>query len=639
MLTKPKNTNMVILTFLLFVTMTTLSLSAEGPTMKDYDWWRKARFGVFIHWGPSSVVAQGGGSWQRRDNSRGNAASKNSTTFGKLPDIMKDPHFKDKYYGKFGQNIPQDIYDNLFQVFNPTQFNAEEWVKVFKDAGVKYIIFTTKHHDGFCMFDTKETKYNIMNTPFKRDVCKELSDACHKAGIEILWYYSKPDWYDTRYDPANPKPYEDYMNAQMNELTTKYGKIRGFWWDGGNKVKIDGKRIFNTIHKNQPGAIFNGRGGMNIPGVKFGTPEQKLGSFNRQHPWESCVTMQGEGWFWNGGNNIMSLKSCLQLLINAAIGDGNLALDFGPTDKGLIYEPIKQNYLGMGKWLKKYGESIYETRGGPYKPGTWGGSTCNGNNVYLHITEVWPSGKLILPNLPAKVIKATALTGGKVEVVQNDKNLVLTLSPKDHNKIDTLIKLELDKDAFSIKPIESENKVFISLNSSATASSHIKSWKGYPGSVTLQDFEVKMPKAKYFGEDSGPKEKPERNRNFKPSEELVKKYPWIKTSRGHIWRYWMADGNDKEPWLQVDLGKPKTFNKVTMLEKYNRIQAYKLQYLKGEEWITFYEAKELGSLTLALKKPITAQKIRIVITKWHSDYKGKGPGIREFDFWLDKNEK
>jgi len=636
-----KSINTIFMTALFICIGLTLQVSADsrGPAMKDYDWWRKARFGVFIHWGPSSVVAQGGGSWQRAGNPRDNNASVNSTTPGMLPKVMQHPGWKDKYYGVYGSKIPQEIYDNLYQVFNPTGFNAEEWIDTFKKAGVNYIVFTSKHHDGFCMFDSKVTDYDIMSGPFKRDICKELSDACHKAGIKVIWYYSKPDWYDTRYDPANPKPYEDYMTAQITELATNYGDIKGFWWDGGNRVKINGDRIYKAIYDNQPGAIYNGRGGMNLPGVKFATPEQKLGSFNRGWPWESCVTMQGEGWFWNGGKNVMWPESCISLLINAAVGDGNLLLDFGPTDKGTIYDPIKNNYLAMGKWLKKYGESIYDTRGGPYKPGTWGGATCRNNSIYLHITQTWLKNELHLPALPAKILEAKALTGGKVAFNQSAKELIIKLAEKDHASPDTVIKLTIDKNAEEIEPFESEDCIFVSLNASATASSYIKSWKGHPGSVTLQDFEVNMPKTTYFGEDSEPTAKPESNHKFKPTEEMIKKYPWIKTRRDHIWRYWMAVPSDKTPWLTIDFGKQKEFNKITMLEKYNRIKAYKFEYERDGKWVEFYRGGRLDNISLALPTPIKAQKVRITISDWSGDYKNEGPGLREFDFWYDKNNK
>jgi alpha-L-fucosidase len=624
--------NILVLAFLCNI----VAAESKGPTMKDYDWWRNARFGVFMHWGPASVLALGGGSWDRACNPQGNNPSTNSTTPGKLPSEIADNSYMEYFSNRKG-NVPQKIYDNLYQVFNPVKFNAEKLIANIKNAGAKYIVFTTKHHDGFCMFDSKYTDYDIMNTPYAKDILKQLTDACHKAGIKVIFYYSKPDWYDTRYNPADPKPYEEYMVNQITELCTKYGEVKGFWWDGGNRVNIDGKKVFDAIMNNQPGAIYNGRGGMNLPGIAFATPEQKLGEFNRGWPWESCVTVQGEGWFWNGGKNMLSLDSCIQLLISAIVGDGNLLLDFGPTKLGTMPATVRSNLRGMGEWTRKYGEAIYGTRGGPYKPGTWGGATCKGNNIYLHINQEWPSGVLTLPALPAKVLKATSLSGGTPTFIQKDKKLIIKLDPKYHDSPDTVIKLEIDKNAVDLQPIKSEDALFVSLNASVTASSENANWRGWAGSVALHDFEVNMPKTTYFGEDSGPSEKPEPNHNYKPTKEVLNKYPWIRTKRDHIWRYWVAKSSDQQPWLEIDFGKPKTFNKITMLEKFNRIKVYQLEYLKDGKWIVFSDGTGLGSKSIALEKPITAQKVRLHIFLWGTDDVNSGPGMREFDFWYDTN--
>ena len=621
---------------LAFASMLLSAYAAEEsyPDMHSYDWWRAARFGIFIHWGPESLLALGGGGWQREGRPKGDEASRLLATPGKLPKEIADNSYL-KYFNAYISQIPADIYDNIYQLFNPYRFDADEWVQVFKDAGAKYIVFTTKHHDGFCMFNTKYTDYNIMHTPYAKDILKQLTDACHKAGIKVIFYYSKPDWSSPLYDPKNPKPYEDYMVNQIEELCRNYGEVKGFWWDGRNAVKVDGNRVAKTILSNQPGAIYNNRGGMNMPGQTFSTPEQRLGEYNRGWPWESCATTLGEEWFWNGQHDVKSVRRCLKLLVSAAIGDGNLLLNFGPAPDGTIPPQVKSLYLDMGRWLKKYGESIYGTRGGPYKPGTWGGATCKGKCVYLHILQEWPKGEMHLPELPAKIVKASVLTGGEVTVSQDDKGLIVKVPPRFHNEYDTVIKLEIDRNAFEIEPMPSENVDFISMNATAAASSELSEWCGWAGSVTLQDFEAKMKKSEYFGEDST--EKPKRDKNFKPTEEQLKKYPWISRDRQHIWRFWRAKTSDKMPWLEIDFGKPKKFNKITILEKLDRIRYYKLQYQTGGKWKTFYSDTKLSRLALALPKPITAQKVRIKIIFWASDNCEQGPGIRSFDFWFDKN--
>jgi alpha-L-fucosidase len=388
---------------------TSFSVDAKeqiGATRKDYKWWSEARFGVFIHWGVGSSVYRHG--LQRQGPPKGQP----SDIAKKLP-VPEDIH-NGKYleWRNKGGKVPYLIYDNLYRVFNPEKFNAEEWVKTFKAAGAGYIIFTSRHHDGFCMWNTKTTDYNIMNSPYKRDICKELADACHKYNMPLLWYFSILDLYDSRYDFKNPKPFEKVLFGQVHELLTNYGKIAGVWWDGGN-IKYDRKKMCEMIRECQPGAIYNGRAWGGKYGLPFNSPEQRLGSFDMDRPWETCAVIHDGLWFWNGGKNIKSVNMCLGMLVDCASGDGNLALDFGPCPDGTIFPTIKERYLGMGQWLKKYGETIYKTRGGPYKPGLWGGSTRNGNNVYLHITQRWPGGVLKLPALPAKVRSCMDLTGGE----------------------------------------------------------------------------------------------------------------------------------------------------------------------------------------------------------------------------------
>ena len=235
--------------------MAQMCVAAEediGPAPENYDWWREARFGIFIHWGPSSLLDLGAGSWDRDENDK--KLGKNET-LEDAPEAIEDGSYLE-YKALAKGRVPQKVYDNLYHIFNPTGFDAEEWAEVFEQTGTKYVTLVTKHHDGFCMFDSKYTDYDIMNTPFARDIAGELYEACSKRGIRVMWYYSLADWYDPRYDVNDPKPYEDYLCNQISELCSNYGDdILGIWWDGG-EIKIDAKQSAQT-HQGAASALYH----------------------------------------------------------------------------------------------------------------------------------------------------------------------------------------------------------------------------------------------------------------------------------------------------------------------------------------------------------------------------------------------
>jgi len=601
-----------------------------GATLEDYGWWRDARFGVFIHWGVGSVIYKHG--LQRESPPPGHLPyGEKSYNARHLPvpdEIHNGEYLKYRNTGR----APVAVYDNLYRVFNPTKFDADEWAKTFKEAGAGYVIFTSKHHDGFCMFDSKYTDYDIMSTPFKRDICKELAEACQKQGLRVLWYYSVLDMYDERYDVKNPKPYEQYLLNHMRELLTHYGDISGMWWDGG-RIKLDTQKLCRMIRELQPGAIYNGRCWGGRHGVAFGSPEQRLGTFSMDRPWETCAVIHDSSWIWNGGKNIKSLDMCLRMLIDCAGGDGNLALDFGPCPDGTIFPTIKERYLGMGHWLKKYGQSIYKTRGGPYKPGLWGVSTRRGKMVYLHVTQRWPGGVLTLPALPAKVISCKAMTGGTPTFRQTDEALEIRLDANTHAYPDTIIALMLDKNAMEIEPIDVPIPHSLTVDARVTASSSVnpKMFRGAPETVVHYSFETgKL--TKHFGEESdddtveiGKSE----DRTY--SQEEVEQLRRLigRNHRGHFWRFWMPKADDPEPWIEVDIGKPRTFQRVGITELFGQIRAYQLQYHDGAGWKTFDAGDTVDNLHVHLAKPITAQRVRLLITKTN----GELPSIVAFDLF------
>jgi len=432
----------VILTILVLLSQSVLA-KGDQETGRQHDkriaWWRDARFGMFIHWDMSSVAGTEI-SWSRK-------ATKPLDVTNDKAGYVEDPE-----------------YDNLYKKFDPEKFNADEWVKIAKDAGMKYLVFTTKHHGGFCMWNTKYTDYSIMNTSFKRDVVKELSDACHKAGLRFGLYYSPRDWHHPDYGIGDNRMYHEYIKGQLTELLTNYGKVDVIWFDSyGHGASIQywhADEILSLVKRLQPKIVINNR--CNFFGEKdirakellkgdFDTPEQHLGAFQYIRPWESCmciVNAPGGGWSYRPDGTVKSFTQCMKNLLGCASGDGNLLLDVGPNALGVI--PVDQvgPLSQMGEWLKKYGVTIYGTRGGPFRNGIWGGSTHKGKTIWLHIAK-WKGDKLELPALKSKIRKYTNLTHPAAQPVveQTEKGLTISLAAVNQDKIDTIIQLDLDGSA------------------------------------------------------------------------------------------------------------------------------------------------------------------------------------------------
>jgi len=519
----------------------------------DMQWWLNAHFGVFMHWGPASFTEKGI-SWGRFGPRPGHS-SKHAT-----------------------KGTPAEEYDNLYKKFNPVKFDAKEWVQMIKDAGAKYFIFTAKHHDGFCMFDSKYTDYDIMSTPFKRDVCKELAEECHKQGIKLFWYYSQPDWHHPLYLTDKHDEYIEYLHNQIRELCTNYGELGGIWFDGLGKHpdNWDAENLIKMIRELQPKAIINPRFARKTwHWGDFDTPEQTIGAFQIDRPWETCMTMGGP-WSWGGKdrNDTKSADYCTRVLINCAGGGGNLALNTGPSPEGEIFPQDIENYLQMGKWLEKYGESIYGTRGGPYKPGPWGVSARKDNKIYLHIMQNWPGGELKLPALPAKILNAKALAGGKVDFSQNDDELTIKLSPDFHKKVSTVIVLELDKNALDITVIESSKK-----------------------SLTVGQTPI------FSSED----------KKFKASHAFASVMDDFEEGAYHK-SHWRPSSKDSNPWIGVSFEKSKTFQNIVIKErKTDLVNKFIIEIKQeGGNWKEIYDGTWLGEFSLLLEKPVTAKEVRIV---------------------------
>jgi alpha-L-fucosidase len=517
--------------------------------------WKDARFGMFIHWGPVSLKGTEIG-WSR------------------------------------GKEIPVDEYDALYKQFNPVKFNADEWVKLAKDAGAKYIIFTSKHHDGFCMWDTKYSDHNIMNSPFKRDVMKELAKACKKQGMALGFYHSTTDWYNPDFPLTSPggsvrRPtsnldrYTEYLKNQSVEIIENYGPLLVMWYDVPQEFdSIRGQGVINRIREIQPDILVNNRTGAK---GDFDTPEQQVGTFQNDRAWETCMTI-GRQWAWKPNDEVKSLEQCLHSLIRSAGGDGNLLFNVGPKPDGTI-EPLQAERLReMGKWLEKYGYTVYETRGGPYKPTDWGVSTRKGNRIFLHVLK-WSgeSPRIILPDPGMEIKKCTLATGGKAEFRKQNGKYIIEFNGKLLKPVNTIIELEMSGNAMDIRPMEIEPQS-LSYMKNVTGSSN--------------------PKAKWI--------------NFQWTDiKSVTNGDWVGT-------FWQAEDSDRSPWVMIDLEKPQKTGKIVLYESGQKIKSYELQYKSGEEWKTIKKGTTIGPRTEVVFKPIETQFVKLVISSFSA-----APGIYE----------
>ncbi|MEN6312569.1 MAG: alpha-L-fucosidase [Acidobacteriota bacterium] len=408
---------------------------APAPDAGRLDWWREARFGLFIHWGPVSLKGTEI-SWSRANT---------------------NPLCPNK------GEIPADVYDNLYKSFDPTLFDASEWAAVAKEAGTRYVVLTAKHCDGFCLWPTETIDYHIGRTPFRRDVCGELAGAVRKAGLRIGWYYSPMDWKDPDCRNERNAAYVKRMQGQIRELLTRYGRIDLLWfdWDGGT-IPWDQAATYRLVRAAQPAIVVNNRldcssGGLSAdrdmgPNGDYLTPEQVIGAYNDRHPWETCMTL-GTQWSWKPDDKIKSAAEVVRILANCAGGDGNLLLNVGPMPDGRI-EPRQVDVLkDVGAWLAGHGESIYGTRGGPFKPGRYGASTRQGDRIYLHVFQ-WAGPSLALPPIAAKVVRARVLGGGEASVRQTDAGLEVSVGEGDRHAADTVVVLELDRPSAGIAAVD-----------------------------------------------------------------------------------------------------------------------------------------------------------------------------------------
>ncbi len=433
--------NWIVLLLLLSVSAVVQSniMAAEEdyvPSAKNLEareWFRDAGYGLFIHWGVYSLL--GRGEW-----------------------VMHT------------ENIPIDEYEKLPVRFNPVRFDPDAWCKLARDAGMRYITITSKHHDGFAMFASGHTAYDIVDaTPYGRDILAMLAESCRRHGLKLFFYHSQLDWHHPDYWPrgssfshgrpeaGNWNAYLDFMDSQLEELCTGYGEIGGIWFDGmWERPEADWRleRTYGLIHRLQPAAMVGSNHHVApFPGEDFqmfekGLPGQdpfNKGSGISRLPLEMCQTINNSWGYDQRDKKPKSVKELVHTLVRAAGYGANLLLNVGPRPDGTIQPDHQQRLLAVGEWLRSNGESIYGTRGGPFPPQSWGAVTvsADGGRMFVHVLES-EAEVVALPVVDRRIVAAQTLDGVAVEFFQTDLGAIIRLPDERTDPYDTVVVLELE---------------------------------------------------------------------------------------------------------------------------------------------------------------------------------------------------
>ena len=517
-----------------------------APTPARLAWWREARFGMFIHWGPVSLTGQEI-SWSR--------ANSNTNCPNDGP-------------------IPVAVYDNLYKKFDPTNFNASDWVSIAHSTGMKYMVLTAKHGDGFLLWDSKVDPYNIGATPFHHDVCAELAAAAQAQDEKIGWYFSPMDWRDPDCRSEHNDRFVKKIQAELRELLSNYGPIGVLWFDtDGRPTMWDPATTYPLVRGLQPQIIIDNRLQMDSfeewahqgrlkPDEDFYTPEQSIGAYDDQTPWETCMTI-GTQWAWKPNDEIKPASKVIHILAQCVGGDGNLLLDVGPMPDGRI-EPRQVAVLQqVGAWLARNGESIYGTRGGPWKPTRSIASTRKGDVIYVHLLRS-DEDTIELPDIAVRIKSARILGGEKIKFTRQDGKLVLTVPMALRDTNDTVITLKLAGSAMVI------SAVALPLEFKATASNVFQDETGLYG-----------PQNAFDGDDG---------------------------------TRWATDSGTKQAWIAVAYVKPRTVAGVQISEAYaNRVRKFEFQYRDRDDWKAIFSGTTLGEHFEQTFTPVSANEFRLNI--------------------------
>jgi alpha-L-fucosidase len=423
------------------------AMVTDSDAASRIQWWRDAKFGMFIHWGVYSIP--GRGEWVQ-----------------------------------WNEQIPVKEYAKLASQFHPDKFDPDAWATAAKNAGMKYVVLTSRHHDGFALFDDPASTFTSMRSAAHKDFVADYITAVRKEGLRVGLYYSPLDWrfpgffFPDLYKDNADQLREQY-HRQLNELASHYGKLDIVWFDGGGanwlgfggvqfkggwRARAKGEDYTGTfswkdeeavgnLRKLQPSVLINDR--TDAPAdFRSREGDAAMGSFENRHPWELCTTITAGAWGYQPGAKVKTFEQLIHLLVGAVGRDGNLLLNVGPRPDGQIEPEQVQRLQEVGDWLKNYGQSIYATRGGPYLPGTYGVSTYRDKTIYLHILN--STGKTLrLPALSATILGCSVLTGGTATCTQTVAGVDVTLNGNP-DVVDTIVSLSLASPAADIMPITTE---------------------------------------------------------------------------------------------------------------------------------------------------------------------------------------
>lgn len=553
--------------------------SVPTETPEQYErrikWFRDAKVGVFIHWNPS-VIIEREISWCRNE-------------------------------------VGKEKYDALYKRFDPKRFNADEWIRIFHDAGIRYAVFVPKHHDGFAMFRTKTYDYNVLNTPFGRDYTKELSEACRKGGVRFCLYYSVLDWWNKDYSPKAGADLTSYVEKtfkpQIRELLTQYGPVGCIWFDGnwdaswnrrhalevaqlirqlqpdlmiGNRLEPKARRPGPEVsNSGEPGVALNG----DLPFVSsfydapdavgdYQAREMMFGHYYAEKAWDSCYNFAptpaapNGAWSWLAGAKPRPLQEIVHWIIQCIGRDGNALLGIGPKPDGTIDAASAARLKELGAWLRANGEAVYETRGGPWLPGEWGVSTRKGDKVYLFI-EQWRSESLRLPALAVAAKSARVLGGASVPLESAGSDIVLRVSASQRRPIATIIEVTMASDVMAAAVKEVPGPRILSKDKPVEVSSF---WAGRP--------------------------------------ELDKAH----ITDGNPGSMWATEEKARAGTVTVDLGQAATVTGVRLSDApYGRIRKFDLEVEVGNAWKRVASGTAIGGAYRADFDAVSTRRVRLNI--------------------------